>query len=106
MDEGVGEFSIDTSLVGHLSLSGHFNIDLPTPEQSSKLRTIYNYASTIDPTVEPETILTQLEGRLGSPGLGESRLDRLYRWIKLKEQSISIDERLRNMEADTTAGSP
>ena len=91
-------FAINTQLVGHLTLADHFDIDLPSKEDGDKLRLIWNYISVIDPTVDPETILLSLERRLGEPRLGESMLDKVYRWIKLSEQGQIIREKMRRVE--------
>lgn len=67
-----------TELVGHLSLAGHFGIDVPDDKDSEKLKLIW------EKTKDDPMKLARLEGKLGSPGIGQARLDQIYRWLKLR----------------------
>lgn len=67
-----------TELVGHLSLAEHFGISVPSDEDSEKLRLVWQNVKD-----DPDK-LEELEGKLGNPGLGQVRLDQVYRWLKLR----------------------
>lgn len=70
------DFSIE--LVGHLSLAKHFGIDVPSNQDSEKLRLIWENVK------DDQHKLAELEGKLGNPGLGQMRLDQVYRCLKLR----------------------
>lgn len=88
------DFIFNTQLVGHLSLAQHFGIDLPSDEDSDKLKLIWLHIKDVDPIANPESVLMQIERRLGSPRLGENMIDKVYRWLRLKEQSQIVNEKL------------
>lgn len=82
----------------HLAIASHFNIDTPTKEEAKKLMTIWEYARTMSKTGETMDIIWQVKHAgmtLGAPRLGESPLDKLYRWAKLKRQESQIQEELK-----------
>lgn len=86
--------------IGHLSIAKRFNIDTPNNEENKKLMEIYEHVKSLSKTGDIDDIIWQvvhLEGVLGAPRLGESRLDRLYRYAKLKRQERQIQEELKNV---------
>lgn len=86
-----------TKLVEHLTLAEHFYIDRPTPDQSEKLKVIYDYCLSQNPRTNPERTLMSVERKVGQPRLGESTLDRVYRWIRLRDEASLIDEKMKMM---------
>lgn len=86
--------------LSHRVLTHQFNIDLPNKTEDNKLSEIWEFGKTLSKTGELTDIIWQikhLELTLGAPRLGESRLDRLYRYAKLTRQSNQINEELRNL---------
>lgn len=84
----------------HLLLANRFNIDTPTKEEDGKLREIWQYAQSMTDSSDLQEILWQaihLENTLGAPRLGESRLDKLYRFTKLKRQESQIQRELKDV---------
>lgn len=90
----------DNEAVAHLSVARHFNIDVATKEEDGKLREIWDHARALSPSGEITDVIWQilhLERTLGAPKLGESSLDKLYRWAKLKRQESEIQRDLMNV---------
>lgn len=86
--------------VAHLALAPRFNIDIPNEQEENKLAEVWAYATGVAKTENISDIIWEvihLEGVLGAPRLGESRLDRLYRYAKLKRQEAKIQEDLKNV---------
>lgn len=84
----------------HLALLQHFNIDIPNKQETGKLMEVWDYGKQMSKTGDLQDIIWQvisLERTLGAPRLGESRLDRLYRWAKLKRQETQIQEQLKSV---------
>lgn len=90
--------------VAHFVLAPRFNIDIPNKQEDGKLAEVWAYAGQMAQSDDIQEILWEvihLEGVLGAPRLGESRLDRLYKYAKLKRQENQIQQELR----DVTLGS-
>jgi len=90
----------DTEPVEHLVIADHFNIDTPTKQENNKLMTLWEHAKGVSESKENQDVIWQiisLERTLGAPRLGESRLDRLYRYAKLKKQELMIQEQLKSV---------
>lgn len=84
----------------HLALLQHFNIDIPNKQETGKLQEIWEYGKKMSKSGDIQDVIWQvmhLERTLGAPRLGESRLDRLYRWAKLKRQETRIAEELKSV---------
>jgi hypothetical protein len=98
--ESSPEPSQNVDSINHLILTSHFDISSPSKEDENKLRTIYEHGLTLSKTGEPHDVLWQvmnLRRSLGAPRLGESSLDRVYRWSKLKSQQSYIEQELKNV---------
>lgn len=86
--------------VMHLAIAERFNIDIPTQEEDKKLQEVWNHVSELSDTKEISDIMYQtmhLEQTLGAPKLGETRLDKLYRYVKLRRQERQIQEELSDV---------
>jgi hypothetical protein len=86
--------------VAHLALANRFNLSSPSKEEEGKLAEIWAHAKTMARTEDIQDVIWEvmhLENVLGSPRLGESRLDRLYRYTKLKRQEAQIQSELKNV---------
>lgn len=84
----------------HLALASRFNIDMPNKQEDGKLAEIWAYAQSKAGSENIPDIIWEvihLEGVLGSPRLGESRLDRLYKYAKLRRQEAQIQQELKNV---------
>lgn len=86
--------------VSHLALAPRFNLSNPDKQDEAKLAEIWAYAKNIAnsdniPDIVWEVI--HLEGVIGSPRLGESRLDKLYRYVRLRRQEAQIKTELKNV---------
>jgi hypothetical protein len=89
--------------VSHLSLKSRFNIDLPTKHEDKQLAEVWKYARNIAKSEDMQDIIWEvihLESVLGAPRLGETRLNKLYTYIKLKRQEQQIQEELKNVASD------
>lgn len=89
-----------TENIAHLALAPRFNIDMPTKEEDGKLAEIWAYAQGVAKSESIPDILWEaihLESVLGAPRLGEARIDRLYRFAKLKRQEAQIQSELKNV---------
>ena len=88
--------------VEHLVLTDRFNIGIPTKEQDEQLQTVWSY---IKQQGEERPIsdliweVINLEQTIGAPKLGESRLDKLYRYVKLRIQEARIKEQLKDVSS-------
>jgi hypothetical protein len=86
--------------VAHLALAPRFNIDTPTKQEEGKLAEIWALAQGVAKSADIQDVLWEvihLEGVLGAPRLGESRLDRLYKYAKLKRQEAQIQRGLQDV---------
>lgn len=86
--------------ITHLALAPHFDLTNHTKEEDGKMAEIWALAQQTAKSADIPDIMWEvihLEGVLGAPRLGESRLDRLYRYAKLKRQEARIQQDLRNV---------
>lgn len=86
--------------IAHLALAPRFNIDTPNKQEEGKLAEIWAYCQGMAKSENIQDIIWEaihLEGVLGAPRLGESRLDRLYRYTKLKRQEAQIQSEIKNV---------
>lgn len=91
---------VHTEGIEHLIIASHFNIDTPNKTEDGKLREIWEHARSLSKVGSAQDIIWQiinLQRSLGAPRLGESPLDKVYRWAKLKRQQQHIEEELRNV---------
>lgn len=86
--------------VSHLALAPRFNIDMPTKQEENKLAEIWAFAQGLAKSENIPDIIWEvihLEGIVGAPRLGESRLDKLYKYAKLRRHEAQIQSELRNV---------
>lgn len=86
--------------VEHMAIAERFNITTPTKEESEKLSSIWSYVKQQgEERSIPDIVwdVISLEQKIGSPKIGESRLDKLYRYVNLRVQEARIQEELRNV---------
>jgi len=81
---------------GMLAVKSYFELKNPTTQDQEKLKEIWEYVSK-DAKYPGEASyqLRQLENRLSSPRLGESRLNKIYEYIRLSNV-IDRSEKERN----------
>ena len=100
--------SSQTSLPGregltHRVLAERFNLDAPTPQEDKKLKEIWDHVSKLSESGEMGDIIWQtmhLEQTIGAPALGETRLDKLYRYVKLRRQERQLQDELREISSN------
>lgn len=86
--------------VEHLILSQRFELESPSKTEDGKLREIWHFAKGKSPTKDIPDVMWQvmhLESIIGPPQLGESRLDKLYRYCKLRRQEAQIQSELKTI---------
>jgi hypothetical protein len=82
--------------IAYPALQDHFGIDKPTKEITEKLEKIWEFFGD-----ESESIgdlmykLRTQESRLGSPAIGQSRLNKVYQYVTIS-QRIKSDEKTRD----------
>ena len=86
--------------IAHYALANRFGIDTPNKQEDGQLAEIWAYAqSKASSESIPDIIweVIHLEGVIGSPRVGESRLDRLYRYAKLRRNEAQIQNEIKNV---------
>lgn len=85
--------------VEHLAIANRFNLTSPvTKEDNEKLQTIWSYVKQKGGERPIQDIIwdvINLEGVIGSPHLGETRLDKLYKYVRLRLNEARIQEQLK-----------
>lgn len=86
--------------VEHLTLAPSFRIDSPSKEESNKMAEVWAFGKELSKTKEIHDIIWQVKHlmlTLGAPTPGESSLDRIYRYAKLRRQERMIQEELKRI---------
>lgn len=87
---------VTTTQIAFPALQDYFDLETPTKDQTAKLEQIWGFFAH-----ESESIgdllykLRSQESRLGSPAIGQSRLDKVLDYIKVS-RSIESDEQRRD----------
>ena len=77
-------------------LSGMMDITEPSTEDSEKLSTVWDYFKGENKTnAEILYAIKSLENRMAAPGLNETRLNKLYQWVRVRKE-IESNEKLLN----------
>lgn len=93
-----------TTPVEHLSIKDRFNIDTPTTDENKKLLAIWDFVKAKNPGKEIGDYIWEvinLEQTIGAPALGETRLDKLHRYVSLRIQEQRIQEQLKDVAHPT-----
>jgi len=79
-----------------LPLAGMMNIQEPSKEDSEKLSTVWDYFKG-DGKSNAEILyaIRSLENRMSAPGLNETRLNKVYQWVRIRKD-IESNEKLLN----------
>ena len=99
--------ALSTEPVEHLAIASRFNIDTPTKEEGEKLSTIWGYVKSKGDATSMSDLIWQvinLEQTVGAPKLGETRLDKLYRYVQLRIQESRIQEELKDVSLGANLG--
>lgn len=86
--------------IAHLAIANRFNIDTPDKQEEGKLSEIWAFAKAQSKSEDIQDVIWEvmhLESMLGSPRLGESRLDRIYKYCKLRRQEAQIQQELKDV---------
>lgn len=90
--------------IAHLALGNRFGIVNANSDEDGKLAEIWAYARSMAQSDNIPDIMWEvvhLEGVLGAPKLGQTRLDKLYRYTKLKRQEAALQAELRDVSTPT-----
>lgn len=71
------------------SLTSMFDVDNPSEQEREQLKTIWEWAkNSTDQKTIPSILyaVQQLENRLSSPSVDETRLNKIYRYVELQRQ--------------------
>lgn len=80
----------------HLAAMRYLNLPelhLISDRDMSNLNEVVNWAKTVSKSEDRLDVLSAirwLEGRLGAPKVGESRVENLYRWIRLDQEETKL----------------
>lgn len=91
-----------SSSISHLAIKDQFSIDIASGEEEGKLQEIWAYAKSMANSEDINDVVYEvihLKGKVGQPRLGESYLDRAYRYCKLKRHEAITQEQLRGLNA-------
>lgn len=100
----VPEPATQTERVEHLILAPQFRIDSPTNEDKGKLAEVWALGKQLSKTGETHDVIWQVKHlmmTLGAPTPGESSLDRIYRYAKLKRQIRQAETELKYLWASS-----
>ena len=87
---------IQSPKVDFPQLKDYFNIESPTDAQKVKFAEIWEYFGEESKTIGDLMYkMRQLENRLGSPAIGETRMQKMYNYIKISK-NIKDDEKRRD----------
>lgn len=90
------EAGIRPTTTEYPQLKDYFNVDSPSDAQKEKFAEIWEFFSEDSKTIGDLMYkMRQLENRLGSPALGETRMQKMYNYIKIS-RSIKDDEQRRD----------
>lgn len=96
MDVEVKPASDTSAPQDFLPLSGMMDISEPGKEDSEKLSTVWDYFKA-DGKSNAEILyaIKSLENRMASPTLNETRLNKVYQWVRVRKD-IESNEKLLN----------
>ena len=86
--------------VEHMSVAKRYNIDTPTKQEEQMLKEVWEYAKTLSKIGDTSDIIWQIiniEGLVGAPPLGSSRLEKVYAYAKLRRQERQIQGEIKNV---------
>lgn len=84
----------------HMAIAKRFNLDAPTKQEEQMLKEIWEYAKGLSKIGDSSDIIWQvinLEGIIGAPQIGSSRLEKLYQYAKLRRQERQIQEEIKHV---------
>ena len=77
--------------IAHPALKDYFNMDKSSDATTRKLSDVAEYFKDAEGTGEMLYQLRQLENRLGEPRVGENRLDKVHRYIKITANITDLE---------------
>lgn len=89
-----------TNEIAHLSIAQRFGVENPNKQDDNKLAEIWDYVRQNSGKTEiPDLVweVMHIENQIGTPRIGESRLDKVYRYCKLRRQASIIDGQLKSI---------
>lgn len=90
------EAGIKPTTTEYPQLKDYFNLESPSDAQKEKFAEIWEYFGEESKSIGDLMYkMRNLENRLGSPAIGESRLQKMYNYIKISKD-IKDDEKRRD----------
>jgi uncharacterized protein YeeX (DUF496 family) len=89
-----------TDSVQHLAIADRYGIVNANTQENEKLQTLWDYAKSKAQSEDIQEVIWQvinLENTLGAPRIGEQRLDRLYKYIRLRKQEANIQREIQDV---------
>jgi len=81
-------------------VSSFFDISAPNEKQAQKLSDIFEYAKgQAESDMDLVNVLRDIRYRLGSPSLGQSLLDKIHTYVRLRLEARKLDTQAKAMEA-------
>lgn len=99
-EDAIPEPATNVERVEHLILAPQFKLDAPSNEDKGKLAEIWALGKQLSTSQETYDVIWQVKHlmmTLGAPTPGESSLDRVYRYAKLKRQEKMIQAQLKRL---------
>ena len=84
----------------HMSISQRYMDGTPDETQTKKLSAIYDFAMSKCQSEDVKDVIWEvinIEGTVGTPRLGETKLDRVYRYCQLRREEAMIQKELREI---------
>jgi len=97
-DDKVASPATQTDNIEHLILAPQFRIDAPSSDEKNKLAEVWQLGKSLSKTGATHDVIWQVKHlmmTLGAPTPGESSLDRIYRYAKLKRQIRQAETELK-----------
>jgi hypothetical protein len=85
----------------YYSLLKHFELDKVDPEQTEKLKTIWNWVISRSPSNsidEAGLMLQRLQSELGVPPINMDRLEQVYQYVRLDEARGVTEEEVKHIK--------
>lgn len=99
-EDKIPEPATNTDRIEHLILAPQFKLDSPGTEDKNKLAEVWALGKKLSKTGETYDVIWQVKHlmlTLGAPTPGESSLDRIYRYAKLRRQISQAETELKHL---------
>lgn len=86
--------------IQHMAIANRYIDGDVSDKDAKKLRTIYEFAMNKAKSADVRDVIWEvinLEGTVGTPRLGENKLDRVYRYCQLRREEAMIQNELKEL---------